>query len=33
MPVEAFLRTGERTPLAYLTQPFAVYFGRAFREQ
>lgn len=33
MPVEAFLRTGERTPLAYLSQPLTIYFGRAFREQ
>jgi HlyD family secretion protein len=33
MPVEAFLRTGERTPLAYLAQPLTIYFGRAFREQ
>lgn len=33
MPVEAFLRTEERTPLAYLTQPLTVYFNRAFREE
>jgi HlyD family secretion protein len=32
MPVEVFLQTGQRTPLAYLVQPFADYFGRAFRE-
>lgn len=32
MPVEAFLRTGERTPMAYLTKPLWDYFNRAFRE-
>jgi len=32
MPVEAFLRTGDRTPLAYLVKPLADYFARAFRE-
>ncbi|MEQ9054881.1 MAG: HlyD family type I secretion periplasmic adaptor subunit [Roseovarius confluentis] len=32
MPVEAFLRTGERTPLSYLTKPLTDYFGRAMRE-
>ena len=32
MPVEAFIRTGERTPLAYLLKPFTDYFMRAFRE-
>lgn len=32
MPVEVFIRTGERTPLAYLVKPFAEYFNRAFRE-
>jgi HlyD family secretion protein len=32
MPVEVFLATGRRTPLAYLLQPFADYFFRAFRE-
>ena len=32
MPVEAFLKTEDRTPLAYLTQPLTVYFQRAFRE-
>ncbi len=32
MPVEAFLRTEERSPLDYLTQPLTVYFSRAFRE-
>ena len=32
MPVEAFIQTGERTPLAYLLQPFTDYFRRAFRE-
>jgi HlyD family secretion protein len=32
MPVDVFLQTGRRTPLAYLVKPFADYFTRAFRE-
>lgn len=32
MPVEAFLKTAERTPLSYLTKPMTDYFGRAMRE-
>jgi HlyD family secretion protein len=32
MPVEVFIRTGDRTPLAYLVRPLAEYFNRAFRE-
>jgi HlyD family secretion protein len=32
MPVEAFIKTDERTPLAYLVKPFTDYFTRAFRE-
>lgn len=32
MPVEAFIRTADRTPLAYLVQPFADYFSKALRE-
>ncbi len=32
MPVEAFIRTGDRTPLAYLVKPLADYFAKAFRE-
>ncbi len=32
MPVEAFIQTADRTPLAYLLQPFTDYFQRAFRE-
>ena len=32
MPVEAFIRTGERTPFDYLVKPIADYFARAFRE-
>lgn len=32
MPVEVFLQTGRRTPLAYLVQPFTDYFAHAFRE-
>ena len=32
MPVDAFIRTAERTPLTYLLEPFSSYFTRAFRE-
>lgn len=32
MPVEAFIRTQDRTPLAYLVKPLADYFAKAFRE-
>lgn len=32
MPVDAFLRTTNRTPLAYLTKPLTDYFVKAFRE-
>lgn len=32
MPVEAYIKTGDRTPLAYLIKPVADYFARAFRE-
>jgi HlyD family secretion protein len=32
MPVEACLRTEDRTPLGYLVKPLADYFNRAFRE-
>ncbi|APE42150.1 RTX toxin [Sulfitobacter alexandrii] len=32
MPVEAFIRTGDRSPMAYLVKPVADYFARAFRE-
>jgi HlyD family secretion protein len=32
MPVEAFIQTANRTPLAYLLQPFTDYFQKAFRE-
>lgn len=32
MPVEAFIRTADRSPLDYLIRPLAVYFNRAFRE-
>lgn len=32
MPVEAFIQTEARTPLAYLLKPFTDYFARAFRE-
>ncbi len=32
MPVEAYLRTEDRSPLAYLVKPLTDYFNRAFRE-
>jgi HlyD family secretion protein len=32
MPVEAFFRTADRTPLSYLLKPFTDYFRSAFRE-
>lgn len=32
MPVDAFIRTADRTPLSYLLKPFADYFRTAFRE-
>lgn len=32
MPVEAYIQTGDRTPLSYLVTPFTSFFGRAFRE-
>jgi HlyD family secretion protein len=32
MPVDAFLRTQDRTPLSYLLKPFTDYFRFAFRE-
>lgn len=31
MPVEAFIRTGDMSPIAYLTKPLTDYFARAFR--
>lgn len=32
MPVEAFIKTAERSPLNYLAKPLTDYFVRAFRE-
>ncbi len=32
MPVEAYLRTEDRTPLAYLVKPLTDYFAKAMRE-
>ncbi|MEJ6404624.1 HlyD family type I secretion periplasmic adaptor subunit [Yoonia sp. 2307UL14-13] len=32
MPVEAFVRTADRTPMNYLLKPLADYFAKAFRE-
>ena len=33
MPVEAFIQTGERTPLNYMIRPITDYINRAWREQ
>ena len=33
MPVEAFVRTGERTVISYLMKPLSDQFARAFRER
>ncbi|WP_264211338.1 HlyD family type I secretion periplasmic adaptor subunit [Leisingera thetidis] len=32
MPVESYIRTADRSPLAYLIKPLADYFNKAFRE-
>lgn len=32
MPVEAFIKTSDRSPISYLIKPFSDYFNRAFRE-
>lgn len=32
MPVEAFITTGDRSPLSYFTKPFTDYFNKALRE-
>jgi len=32
MPVEVFLRTGDRSPLSYIAKPFTDYFAKAMRE-
>ena len=32
MPVDAFIRTADRTPMAYFLKPFTDYFAKAFRE-
>ena len=32
MPVDAFIKTADRTPLSYLLKPFTDYFRAAFRE-
>ena len=32
MPVDGFIQTHSRTPMAYLVQPLADYFNKAFRE-
>ena len=32
MPVEAYIKTAERSPLSYLAKPLTDYFNKAFRE-
>lgn len=32
MPVEAYIKTEDRTPMSYLLKPFTDYFKKAFRE-
>ena len=32
MPVEAFIRTADRSALSYLVKPISDYFTRAFRD-
>lgn len=32
MPVEVYVQTGDRSPMAYLVKPLSDYFTRAFRE-
>ena len=32
MPVEAFIRTADQSPIYYLVKPLADYFNKAFRE-
>jgi HlyD family secretion protein len=32
MPAEVYIKTGEQTPFAYLTQPFRESFQHAWRE-
>lgn len=32
MPVEAFIKTDDRSPMTFLIKPFTDYFSRAFRE-
>jgi HlyD family secretion protein len=32
MPVEAFIRTADRTPINYLTRPLMDYIARTFRD-
>ena len=33
MPVEVYMRTGERSPLSYLAKPLTDYFARSMREE
>jgi HlyD family secretion protein len=33
MPVETYIKIGDRSPLAYLIKPLSNYFVKAFRER
>ena len=33
MPVESFIRTGDRSALSYFVKPMEDYFTRAFRDE
>ena len=33
MPVEVYVRTGERSPLSYLAKPLTDFFSRSMREE
>ena len=33
MPVEVYIRTGERSPISYLAKPLTDFFGRSLREE
>ena len=32
MPIQAYIKTDDRTPMAYFMRPFIEYFAKAFRE-
>jgi HlyD family secretion protein len=33
MPVDAFVQTGERSPMSYLIRPLTDFFARSMREE